>query len=63
MRVSAALLERGVNALPIIFPAVPEKAARLRFFLSAEHEEKDLRDAVGALVAANDGVSPTDITG
>lgn len=63
IRVSAALLERGVNALPIIFPAVPEKAARLRFFLSAEHEERDIRDAVAALVAANDGVSPADLAG
>ncbi len=62
-RVSAALLERGVNALPITFPAVPEKAARLRFFLSAEHEERDLRDAVAALVAANDALPPADLTG
>jgi 8-amino-7-oxononanoate synthase len=62
-RVSAALLERGVNALPIIFPAVPEKAARLRFFLSAEHEEKDVRDAVAALVTATDSVSPADLAG
>jgi len=49
VRVSAALLERGVNALPIIFPAVPEGAARLRFFLSAEHEEADIRAAAAAL--------------
>ena len=62
-RVSAALLERGVNALPIIFPAVPEKAARLRFFLSAEHEETDVREAVAALVAATDSVSPADLAG
>ena len=48
-RVSAALLERGVNALPIVFPAVPEKSARLRFFLSAEHEEAQLRAAAAAL--------------
>jgi 7-keto-8-aminopelargonate synthetase-like enzyme len=61
VRVSSALLERGVNALPIIFPAVPEKAARLRFFLSAEHEEAQLRAAVDALVAAADSVSRTDI--
>jgi 8-amino-7-oxononanoate synthase len=61
VRVSAALLERGVNALPIIFPAVPEKAARLRFFLSAEHEEAQLRDAVAALAAAADSVAPADI--
>jgi 8-amino-7-oxononanoate synthase len=61
VRVSAALLERGVNALPIVFPAVPEKAARLRFFVSAEHEERDIRDAVAALVAANDGIAPADL--
>jgi 8-amino-7-oxononanoate synthase len=60
-RVSAALLERGVNALPIVFPAVPEKAARLRFFLSAEHEEPQLHQAVAALAAATDGVSATDV--
>jgi 8-amino-7-oxononanoate synthase len=61
VRVSAALLERGVNALPIIFPAVPEKAARLRFFLSAEHEEAQLHEAVAALAAAADSVAPADI--
>ncbi len=52
VQVSAALLERGVNALPIVFPAVPEKTARLRFFFSAEHEEADLREAVAQLAAA-----------
>jgi 8-amino-7-oxononanoate synthase len=60
-RVSAALLERGVNALPIIFPAVPEGAARLRFFLSAEHEEADIRAAVAALAEAADSVPPGDV--
>ncbi|MGG5812572.1 aminotransferase class I/II-fold pyridoxal phosphate-dependent enzyme [Falsiroseomonas sp. CW058] len=62
-RVSAALLERGVNALPIVFPAVPEKAARLRFFLSAAHEEAQLRDAVERLAEAADGVAPADPAG
>jgi 8-amino-7-oxononanoate synthase len=62
-RVSAALLARGVNALPIIFPAVPEGAARLRFFLSAEHEEADIRTAVAALLAAIEGASPADQPG
>jgi 8-amino-7-oxononanoate synthase len=63
VRVSVALLEHGVNALPIVFPAVPEKLARLRFFLSAEHSEQDVRDAVAALVAATDGVAPADLAG
>ncbi len=58
LRISDALLRRGVNALPIIFPAVPEKAARLRFFLSAEHEEADIRAAVAALAEAADSVAP-----
>ena len=60
VRVSAALMERGVNALPIIFPAVPEQAARLRFFLSAEHSEADIDAAVEALVAAADSVPTGD---
>jgi 7-keto-8-aminopelargonate synthetase-like enzyme len=57
-RVSAALLARGVNALPIIFPAVPEQSARLRFFLSSEHAEEELRFAVEALAAAVDSAAP-----
>jgi 8-amino-7-oxononanoate synthase len=39
---SQALLEDGVNAKPIIFPAVADDAARLRFFLSALHTEEEL---------------------
>jgi 7-keto-8-aminopelargonate synthetase-like enzyme len=60
IRVSAALLERGVNALPIMFPAVPEQAARLRFFFSSEHEEADIRATVDALVSAADSVPAAD---
>lgn len=59
-RVSAALLERGVNALPIVFPAVPERAARLRFFLSAEHEEAQVRAAAEAVATAAEGVTPAE---
>jgi 8-amino-7-oxononanoate synthase len=56
-RVSDALLARGVNALPIIFPAVPENAARLRFFVSAEHTEADIREAAARLAEAADSVT------
>jgi 8-amino-7-oxononanoate synthase len=48
-RVSAALFDRGINVQPILYPAVPEKLARLRFFMSCEHSEADIREAVGAL--------------
>ena len=51
-RLSAALFARGVNVQPILFPAVPESSARLRFFLSAEHMEADIRATVEAMVEA-----------
>ena len=40
------LLERGINVLPIVHPAVPERAARLRFFLTAEHEPEHIKIGV-----------------
>ena len=43
---SNRLFERGVNVLPIIFPAVAEREARLRFFITARHTEAQLREAV-----------------
>jgi 8-amino-7-oxononanoate synthase len=50
-RLSAALFDRGINVQPILYPAVPEKLARLRFFMSYEHSEADIHEAVGALAA------------
>jgi 8-amino-7-oxononanoate synthase len=50
-RLSNQLFEKGVNVQPIIHPAVEEKAARLRFFLSAMHEEEQIRTAIEHLVA------------
>ncbi|MCA3413681.1 MAG: aminotransferase class I/II-fold pyridoxal phosphate-dependent enzyme, partial [Roseomonas sp.] len=48
-RYSQKLLARGINVQPIIYPAVAEKAARLRFFLSSEHSENDIRATISAL--------------
>lgn len=45
-RAAELLFERGVNVQPIIHPAVPERAARLRFFLSCQHEPEQIREAV-----------------
>ncbi|WP_108663612.1 aminotransferase class I/II-fold pyridoxal phosphate-dependent enzyme [Acuticoccus kandeliae] len=44
--VSHRLAERGVNVQPIIYPAVPEKAARLRFFINSTHSPEDIDTAV-----------------
>lgn len=49
-RLSAALFARGINVLPILYPAVPEKAARLRFFVSCRHSEAQIRETVRILV-------------
>ncbi len=48
-RLSNALFERGINVQPIIYPAVEERAARLRFFLSCAHTDQQLRDTVDAV--------------
>jgi len=42
---SNRLFEQGINVQPIVYPAVEEKAARLRFFLSAMHSEMNLKRA------------------
>ena len=52
MLVSQRLLERGINARPILYPAVRESAARVRFFLTCEHTEDQIVQAVEELAAA-----------
>ncbi|MDL2315841.1 aminotransferase class I/II-fold pyridoxal phosphate-dependent enzyme [Desulfovibrio sp. OttesenSCG-928-A18] len=47
---AAAMFRRKINVLPIIYPAVEEGMARLRFFLSAVHDEQDCLSALDALV-------------
>ncbi len=46
VKLSNTLLDLGINAAPIIYPAVDERAARLRFFLSSEHSDDQIRQTV-----------------
>ena len=48
-RWSRKLFEEGFNVQPILYPAVPEQAARLRFFMSSTHTEQQIDDTVRAL--------------
>ena len=48
-RLSAALFERGINVQPILYPAVPEQSARLRFFVSALHSEQQILETIEIL--------------
>jgi len=45
-KLSNKLLEHGINVQPILYPAVEEKAARLRFFLSSAHTEQHIEFAI-----------------
>ena len=41
-QLSNQLFERGINVQPIIHPAVEERAARLRFFVSSAHTQEQM---------------------
>lgn len=46
LRLSNRLKADGINVQPILYPAVDESAARLRFFVTSEHSEQQIRFAV-----------------
>ncbi len=46
------LFDRGINVQPILPPAVPERAARLRFFLTSEHTQAQIDRTIEAIVDA-----------
>ena len=48
-RLSNKLLDCGINVQPIVYPAVEEKVARLRFFLSSHHNEDHFRQVFSAI--------------
>jgi 8-amino-7-oxononanoate synthase len=49
LRLSRALFTRGINVQPILYPAVEEKAARLRFFITSRHTPDQIRQTISAL--------------
>lgn len=48
-KLSNQLFDKGINVQPILYPAVEERAARLRFFVSSLHNEAQIQSAVEAL--------------
>jgi len=46
LRLSNRLKADGINVQPILYPAVDESAARLRFFITSDHSEKQIRFTV-----------------
>jgi 8-amino-7-oxononanoate synthase len=57
VRLTERLLARGINALPIIHPAVPMKAARVRFFITSKHTQEQIRSTVEIVAAELSGIA------
>ena len=49
LMLSRAMFERGINVQPILYPAVEEEKARLRFFITSAHTEEQIRRTVAIL--------------
>ena len=49
LRLSRSLFTRGINVQPILYPAVEESAARLRFFITSRHTPDQIRRTVSAM--------------
>ena len=56
LRLAQALFDVGINVQPIVYPAVTEQAARLRFFITSNHHEAQIRAAVQATAEAAAGL-------
>ncbi len=55
---SRKMLDAGVNVQPILYPAVEESAARLRFFINCTHTEEQILYAVEAAANALEEIHP-----
>jgi 8-amino-7-oxononanoate synthase/acyl carrier protein len=58
LKVSRMLFNDGINVQPILYPAVEESAARLRFFINCTHSESQIRYAVTKVTQALREVHP-----
>ncbi len=58
LKLSKAMLARGVNVMPILHPAVEESASRLRYFITARHNEQQIRYTIDAMVEELEKIEP-----
>lgn len=59
---AARLEASGILSVPVIPPGVPERSARLRFFLSSGHDAEDLAATVATVTDALDQVRQSEPT-
>ncbi len=58
LQLSQALFGRAINVQAILYPAVEESAARLRFFISSLHTEPQIRETVTAIAEELGKIDP-----
>lgn len=58
LHLSRALFERGINVQPILYPAVEEEKARLRFFITSAHSAEQIRTTVDAVAEEAAKIDP-----
>lgn len=58
LHLSRALFERGINVQPILYPAVEEEKARLRFFITSAHSAEQIRTTVNAVAEEAAKIDP-----
>jgi 8-amino-7-oxononanoate synthase len=58
LRLSRAMFDRGINVQPILYPAVEERAARLRFFITASHSEEQVRRSIEVTAEEVERINP-----
>lgn len=56
LKISHLLFENGIDVQPILHPAVEERSARLRFFLSSEHTKDQIKETLKILANIIDAV-------
>jgi 7-keto-8-aminopelargonate synthetase-like enzyme/NAD(P)-dependent dehydrogenase (short-subunit alcohol dehydrogenase family) len=58
LQLSQALNGRGINVQPILYPAVEEHLARLRFFITSKHTDEQLRYTADTIVEELTKINP-----
>jgi 8-amino-7-oxononanoate synthase len=59
---SERLMERGYATVPVLPPGVPEKAARIRFFISSGHTRDQIDGVIDTMIAERASLSHSGIT-
>jgi 7-keto-8-aminopelargonate synthetase-like enzyme len=60
LRLSQSILRQGIDAMPMVYPAVPDNSARLRFFVNCTHTPEQIRFALDVVVRELEALQKVD---